>query len=240
MTITYKQTKINYISKNNGQNAILFLHGWGGSTVSFIGLSNAIDDKITKHILVDFPPFGESEEPNCPWTVEDYSIMIKQILDQEKVKKVAIVAHSFGGRVAIYLANLYTYIVEKMLITGGAGIKPKNTLKKFFRKIKYKIIKLFKKNAQVGSSDYVKLSGVMKKTFSNIVGFDQTEMSKSVLCPVLLVYGQKDKETPLYMAKKLNRNIKNSELIVLKNCGHFAYLEQFSKFVNITKIFIKE
>ena len=240
MTISYKQTKINYTTKNNGQNALLFLHGWGGSTLSFVGLSNAIDDNTTKHILVDFPPFGESAEPKCPWTVEDYAIMIKQILDQEKVKKVTIIAHSFGGRVAIYLANLYTYIVEKMLITGGAGIKPKNSLKRFFRKIKYKIIRLFKKNANVGSSDYVKLSNVMKKTFSNIVEFDQTEMSKSVLCPVLLVYGQKDKETPLYMAKKLNRNIKNSELIVLKKCGHFAYIQQFAKFVNITKIFIKE
>ena len=169
MEILYKNTKINYICKNKGENAIVFLHGWGGSIASFSSLSEQLDNFSTKHILIDFPPFGKSEEPKEVWTLYDYVECIKMILDAENVKKVIFVAHSFGGRVAICFANLYTNKVQKMIITGGAGIKPKKSLKKSVRKIKYKIIRFFNKKAKVGSKDYRNLSPVMKKTFSNIV-----------------------------------------------------------------------
>ena len=104
----------------------------------------------------------------------------------------------------------------------------------------YKLIRLFNKKANLGSTDYKKLSPTMKKTFSNIVEYDLSDLSKNIRCPTLLVYGNKDKQTPMYMAKKLHKNIKQSRLIVFKGCGHFAYIEKFSKFVNLTQTFIKE
>ena len=116
MEITYKNTKINYISKNSGENAVVFLHGWGGDCQSFIALSNCINDYQTKHILIDFPPFGKSEEPKQIWTLEDYANCLYLVLQKENIKKVIIIAHSFGGRVAICFDNIYTNIVQKMLI----------------------------------------------------------------------------------------------------------------------------
>ena len=240
MEITYKNTKINYISKNFAQNAIVFLHGWGGDYNSFMALSNCINDYQTKHILIDFPPFGKSEEPKQIWTLEDYVNCIYLVLQKENVKKIIIIAHSFGGRVAICFDNIYTNIVQKMLITGGAGIKPKKSLKRAIKKFVYKIIRVFNKTANLGSEDYKKLSPTMKKTFSNIVEYDLSDLSKNIRCPTLLVYGNKDKQTPMYMAKELHKNIKNSKLVVFNGCGHFAYIEKFSKFVNLTQTFIKE
>ena len=240
MEIIYKCTKINYIVKNNGENAIVFLHGWGASSQFFLPLSNQIDDYQTKHILIDFPPFGKSSEPADVWTLDDYANCLYVILQAEKVKKIIIIAHSFGGRVAICFDNIYTNIVQKILITGGAGIKPKQTIKRVVKKFVYKTIRIFNKKINLGSADYKKLSPKMKKTFSNIVEYDLSNLSKNITCPTLLIYGNKDKETPLYMAKKLNKNIKQSKLIVFKGCGHFAYIEKFAKFVNITQSFIKE
>ena len=240
MEIIYKNTKINYTSKNIGENAIVFLHGWGGNSNFFMSLSNCINDYQTKHILIDFPPFGRSEEPKQVWTLEDYANCLYCILQKENIKKIIIIAHSFGGRVAICFDNIYTNIVQKMIVTSGAGIKPKKSLKRTLKKFLYKVIRFFNKNANLGSSDYKQLSPTMKKTFSNIVEYDLSELSKNIVCPTLLIYGNKDKQTPMYMAKTLNKNIKNSKLIIFKGCGHFAYIEKFSKFVNLTQMFIKE
>ena len=113
MEIIFKSIKVNYIIKNSGENAIVFLHGWGGSIDSFIGVSNAIDDYKQMHILIDFPPFGNSQEPITAWTLSDYAQCVNEILEKENIKKITIVSHSFGGRVAIYLANLYTNKVQK-------------------------------------------------------------------------------------------------------------------------------
>ena len=107
-------------------------------------------------------------------------------------------------------------------------------------KLKYKTIKTFNKNAVVGSKDYITLSAVMKKTFSNIVNEDLSYLAKNIKCKTLLVYGNKDKETPLYMAKKYNKLIKNSKLKIYKNCGHFAYIQNSEEFIRDCLIFIKE
>ena len=46
----------------------------------------------------------------------------------------------------------------------------------------------------------------------------------------LIINGKLDAETPLYMAKKLNKNIKNSTLKVFEECGHFCFLDKPNKF----------
>jgi len=79
----------------------------------------------------------------------------------------------------------------------------------------------------------------MKKTFVNIISEDLSPLLKNIACPTLIIFGKDDKETPLYMAKKLNKKIKDSALIVFENCGHFAYLEDFYRFVAISKSFLK-
>lgn len=79
----------------------------------------------------------------------------------------------------------------------------------------------------------------MKKTFVNIISEDLSPLLKSITCPTLIIFGKDDKETPLYMAKKINKKIKDSALVVFENCGHFAYLEDYYRFVTIAKSFLK-
>ncbi len=234
--INYKNSLVNYIVTGEGEETMLYLHGWGGSVDSFKFLLNSLN---YKSILIDFPPFGKSEEPKSPYTLFDYSEIVYKILQKEDVKKINIICHSFGARVAMLLISSYNVDIENLIITAGAGIKPRNKIKKIYRKIKYKILKKIIKNYSAGSNDYKKLSPVMKKTFSNIINLDISPYAKKIDCRTLLIYGSLDKETPLYMAKKLNKYIKNSKLIIYKNCGHFAYLENNIQFLIDVKTFLK-
>lgn len=245
MFIEYKQTKIYYVIEGDGS-PVLFLHGWGGGIESFLGLQNQIRQKHTC-INIDFPPFGKSEEPKVVFTLEDYVEIVLSILRKHNIKKVDIVAHSFGGRVAIFLAR-NTDIVAKLVLTGSAGIKPKNTFKKFFGKLRYKFFKLlvrlriFKKEVLLsfGSEDYKKLSPKMKKTFINIVTYNQKSMLKYIQVPTLLFWGKEDNETPMYMAKIMKKKIKDSCLLVYDGCGHFCYLEKFQEFSIIVRNFLEK
>jgi pimeloyl-ACP methyl ester carboxylesterase len=45
-----------------------------------------------------------------------------------------------------------------------------------------------------------------------------------------LIFGENDKDTPLYMAKRFNSGIKNSKLVILKDAGHFAFVDKSIKF----------
>lgn len=240
MIFEYNSLKIYYEfygTKNNNE-PILFLHGWEGSTASF----KYFCDKLGKtHMCInlDFPPFGNSSGPTKPLTVNDYSNMVLELLKFLGVSEVHIVAHSFGGRVAINLASK-TQVVKSLLLTGCAGIK-KRSIKKFFKILHYKFLKMLaklklypqKKLQKFGSSEYKKLSPVMQKTFINIVNFNQTKLLKQIKVPTLLVWGSLDKETPFYFTKIFKNNIKDCEVIEFENCSHFAYLEKPNLFLNI-------
>ena len=237
MEIIYKNSKVNYQIIGKSKNVIVYLHGWGCNLNYFDFLTKNLN---AKHILIDFPPFGKSEEPTTVLTVQDYAKMVQNILIKHKVKTFSIISHSFGTRVALYLCKFYKNNIAKLIITGGAGLKNKNKIKKLFRKLKYKVIKTFNKNALVGSSDYKNLNDVMKKTFSNIVNKDLSSLAKMVNVPTLLIYGNKDNQTPIYMAKKFNKLIKNSKLIIYKNFDHFAYIHNSKQFLLDVSIFLKE
>lgn len=199
-------------------------------------VANSFNDK---NILIDFPPFGQSWTIKSPWTIYDYAKLTCLVLKKEKVDECDIICHSFGARVAVVLCANKSVKVNHLIITAGAGIRRKG-IKLYAKKLSNKIKRILNKKAIVGSKEYIELSPVMKKTFSNIVEEDLSNLSKTIIVKTLLIYGDKDKETPLYIAKKFKKNIKNSKLIIYKGCGHFAYLEKYDTFILDTKIFMKE
>ena len=243
MYLKYKGSKVYYTIKGNGK-VVLFLHGWEGSTVSFKSVEDLL---LSNHkcINLDFPPFGKSEEIKEEYDLYDYFEIVKKILEKNKIEKVSIVAHSFGCRVATLLATK-TNLVDKMVFTGAAGIRPKLTTKKLLNKAKYKICKKLVKFGFVHpstldrffSTDYKKLSEIMRATFKNIVNTDLKDVLQYIDVPVVLFWGKKDTETPLYMAKIMNKKIKDSCLLVYDGCGHFCYLERNFEFKQIVSNFL--
>jgi pimeloyl-ACP methyl ester carboxylesterase len=76
----------------------------------------------------------------------------------------------------------------------------------------------------VGSTDY-KNAGVMRDILVKNVSEDFTEYLPKIACPVFIYWGQKDVDTPLWMAKKMKTLIRDSGLFVVKNGGHFPFLQ---------------
>lgn len=232
---------MNFVKLGTSKNFILFLHGWGGSIDSFFWTKNYF--KEYSLIYVDFYGFGKSSEPTKPMYVVDYATEIKKILNQYEIDSLVIVGHSFGGRVAIKFAYLYqeSYKNLKLLLIDSAGIKPKRTLAYHFKIFHYKFLKkraktnekARKKLSKFGSSDYKKLSSIMKQTFINIVNEDLSYEAKLINVQVVIIWGKNDKETKLYMAKKLNKFISGSKLYIFDKAGHFSYLDNKQEFLII-------
>ena len=220
----------------NRDNFILFLHGWGGSLDSFKGVEDILVKQGFSIINLDFPGFGLSEIPPNNFTLNDYKNLIVQILKIENITKVNVVAHSFGGRVAILLAS-ETDVVNKLVLVDSAGIKPKFNFIKWCKIRNYKLKKWLNSHfktkfdlSKYGSEDYRALPKSMKPVFNNIVNENLKSKLKNIKSQTLLVWGDKDKSTPLYMGKIMNKKIKKSDLIIYKGCGHFSYIEKFNEF----------
>lgn len=246
------KTKLNGIEVNfryrfndNKDKVVLLLHGWGGSLNSFRGLENFLVQNNYSVINLDFPGFGNSDLPGADFTLDDYEKIIVEMLEYLHLEKVNVVAHSFGGRVALLLASSTNY-VDKLVLVDSAGIKPKFSITKFFRQKRYKFLKFLAKKGIIkrdlsnfGSEDYRALPDQLKPIFVRIVSRDLTECLGKIKCPTLIIWGEKDTSTPLYMARKMNKKIADSGLVVFKNAGHFSYLDNHDDFLIIVDNFLK-
>ncbi len=233
----FKSAQVNYEVVGNGSNNLVFLHGWGGNVDSFKFICNHLSVSH-KALFIDFPPFGKSTEMQYPWTFFDYVELVAEIMQKENMQKSTIIGHSFGGRVALVLAN--KGFAEKLILVDSAGLKPKRTIKYHLKVCFNKIKQKFGCSNIKGSTDYNNLSPIMKKTFVNIVNTFLEKYAINITKPTVLFWGEKDNQTPMYMAKRLNKLIKNSELVVIKNAGHFSYLDDFNTFLRVVEHVIKQ
>ena len=221
--------------KGKGKN-LLLLHGWGGNIDSF----GPFFDSISNHFCVttfDFWGFGKSDKP--PKTADTfwYAQMTRDFILTLGLSDCHVVSHSFGGRIAIILSN--QNIFDKVVLCSSAGIKPKFNIKKYVKTKRYKLAKKFGKNLKrYGSDDYKKLDPDMQKVFVRVVNDFLESYAKNTVAQTLLVWGKKDKTTPLYMAKKLKRLIKNSGLVTINGAGHFCFLDDFYTFDLVVKSFL--
>lgn len=255
MFINIDGTDINYeIFGDNDAKPLLILHGWMASINAMAPIWRYFQNS-RKVIVLDFPgQGGASKEPPISWGVPEYGEMVKHFMEKLGLKKVDVIGHSFGGRVIIYLASKYPEIFDKIILTDAAGIKPKMTFKKWIRIKSYKMGKFFIKlvtpknryeekinelRKKYGSSDYAAISSaVMRETFNKVISLDLSDKLKDIKNPTLLMWGENDIDTPLYMAKKMEKDIKDSGLVILKGAGHFSYIDSPNEYNLIVENFL--
>ena len=137
-----------------------------------------------------------------------------------------MVGHSFGGRVAIKLAATRPELVQGLVLVNSAGIRPRASLRRALAVWRYKRAKRQGRSVSAfGSDDYKRLSGAMRSTFVAVVNEDVRGVLGCVKCPTLVITGDRDRETPPWMARIIARKIKGARLVELKGAGHFSYLD---------------
>lgn len=253
MIINIDGATINYEVMGEGK-PVLLLHGWGACINAMFPIWNVLKNKCKVYIL-DFPgESGQSSVPPEPWGVPEYGEMVKKFIEELKIEKPNVIAHSFGGRVTIYLASKYKELFDKIILTDSAGVKPKMTFRKFYNRIVFKIGKVFLKvfipkkirdqkmqeyRDKHSSPDYKALkSDVMRETFKKVISLDLTKNLKEIERPTLLVWGENDIDTPVYMAKIMEKNIKDSGLVILKDAKHFSYVDKTYEYNTIIDNFL--
>ena len=206
---------------------LIFLHGYLADKNSFY-LQYPYFSKNYQIYALDLAGFGQNTSMPKAYSLDDYCQSVLEFIKKNDINKPSVIAHSFGGRIAIKLASQNADLFDKIVLTGSAGLKPRFSIRKWLKKISFKFLSFFVKKSKLNkfySSDYQKLSPIMKQSFIKIVNEHLDDRLDRIQNKTLVVCGENDRETPLYMAKKLNKKIKNSRLFIIKKAGHFAFID---------------
>ncbi len=224
-----------YLTMGEGDTPVFWGHGWGQSHGAFLDLCEPLKS-MGQHKLIDFQGFGQSDTPPEDWGTADYADHIADLIRAQTQEKIIWVGHSFGCRVGLQLAARHPDLIAGLFLIAAAGLPRKRPfVKKLYFKARIALYKSLKKliplglpeswlRKKFGSADYNTASGAVRKIFVRVVNEDLSDIAKAVPCPVQLVYGEDDTQTPPEIGERLARFIPKSDLIVLKGQDHYSVL----------------
>lgn len=231
---------VRYLSGGNGPQ-VLLLHGWGGRIESVAPVFDELVPSYNVYAL-DLPGFGESSLPPAPWGGVEYARLILTIMDCLGLNRPHVIAHSFGGQVAIALAAAHPTRVGKLVLVGSAGVRVRPRLAVRVKRIIARAARWLGTHGgwlgqrlqaslyrRIQSSDYAN-AGPLRATLVKVLNEDLTDLLPKISAPTLLVWGEQDTDVPLASAQVMARRLPHARLVVLQHAGHFAYLDQFTQF----------
>ena len=238
--INIENLNINYIKKGMG-NPTLIIPGWGTTIDTYLSLINSVSAYSTVYCL-DMPGFGESQQPNFSWNLDNYVDFVIKFIESQNIKEIDLIGHSNGGRIIIKLTNRRNlkFKINKIILIGSAGIVHKKSLTvklriytyKFCKRIlQFKPIKKLFPNALsklkniFGSEDYKNASPILKQSLVKLINEDPRFYLPNINAPTLLIWGENDTATPLSDAKIMEKLIPDAGLVSIKNCSHYVFIE---------------
>ena len=238
--LTVRGIRVRYVVVGQGE-PLLLLHGWGTSLDTFSAMAEDLG-RFFRVTAFDFPGHGGSDMPPATWVVDDFVGLTLDLMAQLGIERAAVLGHSFGGRVAIKLAASHPEAVDRLVLVDSAGVPPPRTVGRVLKRVASRCANAVGRRLgrpgqavrgaivrRIASPDYLN-AGPLRDTFLAIVKEDLRPALSAIKCPTLLVWGESDDDTPVADARTMEKLIPNARLLVLKNAGHFSYLDQYGRF----------
>ncbi len=202
------------------------LHGWTYSTDKWQEFIDLMKIKRFDPVLLNIP--GLTEKTEKVWTLDDYVEWLSKTIGGEKA---IIVGHSNGGRIALSFAAKYPAKVKQLILIDSAGIFHKGLtiqLKRLIFGAAAKLGKNVTSSERLKSllykiareSDYNNANPITRQTMVNLISYDLSSLLNKITAPTLIIWGEKDKSTPLSDGKLIHKLIKNSKFFVIKGAKH--------------------
>lgn len=232
--------------------SVILLHGWGCNYTTVRSIANTLSDKMHIYSL-DLPGHGKSSEPDEVWGTFDFANLVEKFIEALNIKKPSVIGHSFGGRTAIALATRSN--LNKIVLVDSAGVKPKRSLKYYYKVYSYKIMKrlilaimgqdkgkqyIERQLKKKASADYLSSSPRMRAVMSKCVNEDLKRFMPDVKFSTLLIWGENDTATPLSDAKIMEKLMPDAGLVSFAGCGHYSFLDNPRGFKAVIREFFKD
>jgi len=224
---------------------LVILHGWQSSKEKWQKIKEEIEEQGIKVIVPDLPGFKPENELQKPWDLDSYVDWFNGFIASENIaERFFLLGHSFGGALATKFVLKYPEKVEKLFLVSAACVRIKTLKRKIFAYFS-KIVKkfsflpfysLFRRATYkfiIRNSDYSQAKGFLEDTYLNIIKEDLSSDLISVKTPTVLIWGNKDKSTPLKDGQFIKKQIRNSKIEIILGADHYLNSKNPDELVKI-------
>ena len=219
---------------------LILMHGSGLSHITWSLHEQFYTSQGFNVLSVDLPGHGDSDGPALK-SIDEMSNWVKEIMKALKIVKITFVGHSQGCLVGIDFASRYPNLIDKLVLVAGSYQLPVNKdLIDLAEAGDEKAILLMMKWGYEGSKAFIGGNPVKKiinssREIREILAVDLNacnnyksgkESLEKIECGTLCIFGDLDKMVPLNVGNKMAEKIKNTEVKIIKNCGHMIIFER--------------
>ncbi|MGA2847651.1 MAG: alpha/beta fold hydrolase [Terracidiphilus sp.] len=217
---------------------VVLVHGLGGRAEDWTNLAPWLAKAGYRVYMPDLPGYGRSETPaDFSYSVPDEAGVVVAFFDALGLKQVDLGGWSMGGWIVQRIAIEHPDRVRRLMLFDSAGIYAKPTwdtalftsttpeqLHQFYALLMpippqvpgfvvRDILRITKKRSWI----------TQRALGSMLAGRDVTDsLLPQLKMPVLIVWGELDRITPLSQGEKIHELIPQSQLEVIPGCGHLA------------------
>jgi len=229
-------TLIDEVLGDSTSRHLVFMHGWGASRDSLRAIGTLFQGAYRVHLL-DLPGFGDAPPPPADWDTGHYTNLVQQYVRDRIEGAVVLVGHSFGGRIGVRLASRRLPQIRGLVLMGVPGLPAPPLSRVRLRRAAVRLLRRILTTLRpitgaapvewhtrtFGSKDYV-AAGALRSVLVRVVNEDLSENARAIACPVLLLWGSEDRETPLSLAKRYQRLMNGlATLEILAHKDHYPY-----------------
>jgi len=248
-TIILNGLKIRYLEAGKKGPHLVFLHGLGGSSLTWSFNITVLRKKF--HIIApDLLGFGRSDKPLISYRVSLITDYLYEFFSDIDISNLILVGSSLGGWVAAHFTLTYPDMVEKLILVDSAGYALEHSIsdrerslinavtlndaKAFFKQLFY--------NSQLVNESELKtrLKYKLKSNEPYVIDqiLDSIEKKQDVLdyrlsgikIPTLIIWGKEDQVVPFDHALRFHQEISGSKLVGFDQCGHVPQAEKAESF----------
>ena len=202
---------------------VVALHGWQRTGADFAPIVTGLDA-----VAPNLPGASPAAEPPAEvWGSPEYAELVADAI--RPFGPVVIVAHSFGGRVAVHLAAKHPELVRELVLTGVPLLRlqaaPRASMGFRFFKWLAKVGLVSQKRLDAerrkrGSADYNAAQGVVRDIFVTLVNEDYREQLAAITVPVRMVWGENDTSAPADAGEAASKLNPTATFRVVPGAGH--------------------
>jgi pimeloyl-ACP methyl ester carboxylesterase len=243
--------KISYLDNGRATAAhtVLFVHGFGDSSASWLFMSRLFRDGDYRVIIPDLPGFGRSSRhPAADYGYVAQGNRLFQLLQQLKVDRVHLVGNSMGGGVVGQMALLRPQAVSSLTLIDAAGVHARATdldrevlkgsnfliprkVEDLPRLLDFAMAKrpvmsqpIIDYMAERAVADHPLHTRIFYEVLMPDVGFLTLHLA-DIKAPTLVVWGEQDRLLHLENGRVFQRYIPGAKLVVMPGIGHMPMAE---------------
>lgn len=217
---------------------VVLIHGLGGRSEDWTNLAPYLERAGYRVYTPDLLGFGQSEEPtNATYSIADQANLVVKFFDAVGLRDADLAGWSMGGWIAQRVAVDHPTRVRRLVLMDSAGLmmRPDWDTRLFTPTTPAELDKLDALLMPHPPSvpgfvaqDILRLSAsyawVVKRALASMMtAKDVTDADLPKLkMPVLILWGEQDRITPLTEGWAMHSLIPQSRLAVAKGCGHLA------------------